>query len=97
MPAKSVVAFAGAARGVPAGRLPGEALVDVDSAAAGRAHRDVRYAAASPDDVADAVLAARPGKESGLAAAACQRVGPVVAEDELLGRDVVGVVPGGVR
>ncbi len=78
-------------------RYTGEALVDVDRAVAGPAHRDVGHAAAVAHDALHAVLVAGPGEVDRLAAAAGQRVRAIVAEDELVGGHAVGVVPGTVR
>src|SRR4029079_12355219 len=85
--------LAGAAQRVPAGRLAAETLVHVDRTGTGGAHGDVGHAAVAADHAPDAVLVRGPPEDDRLAAAAGQRVRPVVAVDQLVRRPAVGVVP----
>ena len=87
--------LAGAALRGPAGRRPGEGGIRDHGPVAGRAHRDVRHAAAAARHVAHALLVGRPGEEDGQPAAAGQRVGTGVAVGELVRLGVVRVVPRG--
>jgi hypothetical protein len=85
--------LAGPACDVPTGFLTGEALVHVHPAVARTAHRDVRYTALVADHGFHPVLVGGPGEYDRGAATARQRVGPGVALDELVGGNVVRVVP----
>ena len=77
----------------PAGPGRRTLVVDVDGPVAGRAHRDVGHAPA----VGRPRRGPGPGRTAGRTAPTARSRwragGPVVAEDELVGRDAVGVVP----
>src|SRR5580704_8983725 len=80
----------------PAALPAGEGLEDVHRDAARCAHRDVRDAALVTGDAAHPVLVAGPAVVSGLPAPGGQRVRAGVAEEKVVHRGAVGIVPGRV-
>src|SRR5260370_759612 len=88
---------AGATGLAPGGGVALEALVHVDRTVTGGAHRDVRDPAAVAHDALHSVLVGGAGENERLSAPSGERAGPVVAEDELVGGHVAGVVPHLVR
>src|SRR5580658_8015617 len=85
--------LARSARRVPARRLALEALVHVGRAIARAAHGDVRDATTPADHSPHAVLVPRPTENDRLAAAAGQRVRPLIASDVYVRRHAEGIVP----
>src|SRR6202522_3373205 len=89
--------LAGTAGRGPAAIPAAVGLENVHRDAARGAHRDVRDAALVTGDAPDAVLIAGPAVVSGLPAAGGERVRAVVAEEKVVHRVAVCIVPGRVE